>query len=137
MTTQTVAERYAHEIVAANVRAELARAGISGRRAADQLGLGVLYVSRRLNGSIEMDINDVVAFANLLNVDIATLFEGTEKVPTPKGEGQMVPSGRIELPTYSLQADGFAVTPMLPVAAEHDDTDSDAIHSVTPIRRLA
>lgn len=108
MTTQAVAERYAHEIVAANVRAELARAGISGRRAADQLGLGVLYVSRRLNGSIEMDINDVVAFANLLNVDIATLFEGTKKAPTPKGEGQMVPPGRIELPTYSLRVNRSA-----------------------------
>ena len=65
-----------HEIVAAEVRAELAR------RENPQSGLvGVLHmsevsVSRRLRGETPFDINELVAVADFLGVPVASLLPG-------------------------------------------------------------
>ena len=80
-----------NEVVAENIRAEMARERWSGRKAATALGLNQMYVSRRLSGETPMDANDIAAFARLLNVSIESLFQTTKKAPTPKSEGQTLP----------------------------------------------
>ncbi len=54
--------------VAAEVRAELARQRMSGRRAAAALGWTPPYLSRRLSGDVPFDIADLTALARLLDV---------------------------------------------------------------------
>lgn len=54
--------------VAANVRAELARRGLSQVDIAATLGVSQAAVSRRLSGSVPLDVNEVAAIADLLGI---------------------------------------------------------------------
>jgi transcriptional regulator with XRE-family HTH domain len=63
------------ESVAGEVRAHLARARLSGRQAALQLGWTQPYMSRRLTGDIPFDVADLEAIADLLGIPVATLFD--------------------------------------------------------------
>jgi len=63
-----------HEYVAGEVRAHLARARLSGRRAALQLGWTQPYMSRRLTGDIPFDVTDLEALAGLLGVPVTAFF---------------------------------------------------------------
>lgn len=54
--------------VAANVRAELARRGLSQVDIATTLGVSQAAVSRRLSGSVPLDVNEVAAIADLLGI---------------------------------------------------------------------
>lgn len=63
------------ELVAAEVRAHLARQRISGRRAAVMLGWTAPYLSRRLTGEIPFDVNDLTRVADLLDIPVAALFQ--------------------------------------------------------------
>lgn len=64
-----------HDSVAGEVRAHLARARISGRQAALQLGWTQPYMSRRLTGDIAFDVNDLEALAGLIGVPVTAFFD--------------------------------------------------------------
>ena len=69
MTEQTRAER-----VAANVRAEMARAGYSQRQLAADLGIAQQGLSQRLNGRVPFRVNELDRIAAILGVDLAALI---------------------------------------------------------------
>ena len=58
----------------ANVRAELARRGLSQRVLADHLGLSPTGVSKRLSGATPIDINELAMIAAFLDVPLTTLL---------------------------------------------------------------
>jgi transcriptional regulator with XRE-family HTH domain len=62
--------------VAGNVRAELARAGLSQTEFAASLGKSQAWISRRLTGSTPFDVDDLVRIAGALGVSVATLTAG-------------------------------------------------------------
>lgn len=64
------------ESVAAEVRAELARARYSGRSAAFALGWTQAYMSRRLNADMPFDVDDLAAIAGLLGIPVTRFFQG-------------------------------------------------------------
>ena len=59
------------EIVAAEVRAELARRKIPQSGLVSVLGMSEVSVSRRLRGETPFDINELVAVAEFLGVPVA------------------------------------------------------------------
>ena len=65
-----------HEAVAGEVRAALARRRISARQAAREIGWKPAYIWRRLDGRTPLDVNDLVALAELLDVPVTTFFVG-------------------------------------------------------------
>ena len=60
-----------HADVAASVRAELARVGVSGRQAARDLDWAPARMERRLNGTTPFSINELAQVANYLGLPIA------------------------------------------------------------------
>jgi transcriptional regulator with XRE-family HTH domain len=84
-----------HELVAAEVRAELARQQLSGVRAAKALGWTQNYLSVRLRGAVAFDVTDLIMIADLLEIPVTTFFE------TPGGR---VISPRIETPATGSAA---------------------------------
>lgn len=60
--------------VAANVRAELARAGKTQEDAAVVLNKTRQAVSRRLLGRVPFDVHEVTALADYLGIPVAVLF---------------------------------------------------------------
>ncbi len=62
-------------LVAAEVRAELARQRISIRQAAFRLGWGQATAYRRLTGEAALDAGHLHQLAQLLGVPVATFFE--------------------------------------------------------------
>ena len=63
-----------HLLVAAEVRAHLARQRISGRQAAFALGWKQPYIARRLSGDIPFDVTDLAKIADLLGVPVTSFF---------------------------------------------------------------
>ncbi|MBO2459357.1 helix-turn-helix domain-containing protein [Actinomadura violacea] len=76
-----------HESVAAEVRAQLARRRISGRRAALTMGWTEHYMSRRLTGKTPLDVNDLAAIAAVLNVPISTFIAPLDSGYAPSRKG--------------------------------------------------
>ena len=74
MTERETDQPSTHEIVAAEVRAEMARQRISGRQAARRLGWTQPYLSRRLTGDIPFDVADLADLADLLGVQVSVFF---------------------------------------------------------------
>jgi len=60
--------------VAASVRAELARAGVSGRQLAKDLGWSAGKTHRRLAGSEPFRIDELVQVAEHLGIPVATFL---------------------------------------------------------------
>jgi transcriptional regulator with XRE-family HTH domain len=60
--------------VAAEVRASLARANLTGSKAAQRLGWKQQYISRRLSGTVPFDVAELYALASLLRVQITDFF---------------------------------------------------------------
>ena len=60
----------------ANVRAEMARRGLSQTALAGHLGLSQTAVSARLRGLTPFDINELVLTAEVLGVPLGVLLEG-------------------------------------------------------------
>lgn len=60
--------------VAANVRGELARRRLGQVQIAQALGISQAAVSRRLNGSVPLDVNELAVIARLLGVSAADLL---------------------------------------------------------------
>jgi BetR domain len=79
------------EAFAAEVRAELARARISGRQLAAMLGKAQPWVSRRLTGAVAFDMDDVQVIADLLQIDPARMVkaanEATKNPRRPESAG--------------------------------------------------
>lgn len=69
-----VQQAHPHELVAEEVRALFARRRISARRVALSLGWTENYMSRRLTGKIPLDVNDLVALAQALDVPVTAFF---------------------------------------------------------------
>src|SRR5258708_39942767 len=65
-----------HEIIAAEVRAQLARQRRSGRSVALQLGWSSVYMSRRLTGTVPFNVTDLAAIAGVLDVPVIVFFQG-------------------------------------------------------------
>ena len=60
----------------ANVRAEMARKGLTQATLARHLGLSQAAVSARIKGRTPFDINELVIVATVLDVPLAALTEG-------------------------------------------------------------
>ena len=67
--TQTITE-----LVAANVRMELARRRLGQVQVARVLGLSQAAVSRRLNGSVPLDVNELSLIADMLGMAASDLL---------------------------------------------------------------
>lgn len=63
----------ADALVAAEIRAELARQRITNGALAEKLGVSRAYLSRRLNGDTPLSIPDVAAIAEVLGIPISQL----------------------------------------------------------------
>lgn len=61
--------------VAAEVRAQLARAQWTGRSMALRLGWTQPYISRRLTGEVPFDVNDLAAIAAVLGIPVSAFFD--------------------------------------------------------------
>lgn len=61
-------------LTGANVRAEMARRGVSQTTLAQRIGMSQAQVSKRLRGVIAFDINELAAVADFLNVPLALLL---------------------------------------------------------------
>lgn len=59
--------------VAANVRAEMAFANISGRQLAEKLRVSQPALSRRLRGETAFDVTELAAIATALDVPLSVL----------------------------------------------------------------
>jgi transcriptional regulator with XRE-family HTH domain len=77
----------AHERVAGEVRAEMARRRISGRRVARELGWTVNYAHRRFSGETPLDVNDLAAIAAVLDVPISTFIAPLDSDYSPSTRG--------------------------------------------------
>lgn len=60
----------------ANVKAEMARRGVSQVALAEHLAIGQSGLSKRLRGVIAFDINELTTIAAVLDVSIERLLEG-------------------------------------------------------------
>jgi len=66
----------AHQKVAEEVRAQLARKRRSARSVALQLGWQQAYLARRVTGETPFTINDLAAIAGVLGVPVTCFFDG-------------------------------------------------------------
>lgn len=76
--------------VAAEVRAEMARARVSGNRLAKLTSKSQAYWSRRITGDVAFDVDDLATLAAVLEVPIVRFFEadGLNRLgPRPDGPG--------------------------------------------------
>lgn len=71
--------------VAAEVRAEMARARVSGNALARIVGKSQAYWSRRITGDVAFDVDDLAIIAGLLGVPIVRFFGGHDEGPRPGG----------------------------------------------------
>ena len=78
--------------VASEVRAELARAQVSGNRLAALLGQSQPYWSRRLTGKVAFDVDDLTAIADLLGISVTAFFGVPTQNPRPTvSDGGVLP----------------------------------------------
>lgn len=77
--------------VAAEVRAQLARAQYTGSRIARELGWTQRYMSRRLTGEVPFDVNDLAAIAEVLGVPVSSFFDALD---FERGQLTAQPPGR-------------------------------------------
>ena len=66
----------ATELVAAEIRAALARQRITQSALAERLGVSHAWVSRRLSGEVPLTIPDVTQIAAELGVEVSSLTVG-------------------------------------------------------------
>lgn len=97
----TLRERAAEEI-----RVLLARRKISGSELARKVGVTQPYISRRLNGEVAFDLDDLERIAAVLDVDV------TDLIPRRR-EGRIVATGTAqETTTYRHATNGQAAQPI-------------------------
>lgn len=69
-----VSNNIADRSVAANVRAEIARAGVSQSSVAEALGISKAGLSRRMNGHLSFRVSELVAICDLIGISPHTLM---------------------------------------------------------------
>lgn len=69
------------DIVAANVRAEMARRKISQRALADKIGISHASIYRRLRGELAFDVDELGAIADALGIDVRALLPEPADAP--------------------------------------------------------
>ena len=62
-------DQTASRVVGANIKAELARRGLSQRALAGELGIAVTGVSKRLSGLTPINVDELHTIAGFLGVD--------------------------------------------------------------------
>lgn len=67
------------DMVAAEVRAQLARRQHTGVALAQAIGKSEMYVSRRLRGQVPFDLADLDQIAKFLGVEVHTLMPAPER----------------------------------------------------------
>ncbi|HEY3435956.1 MAG TPA: helix-turn-helix transcriptional regulator [Solirubrobacterales bacterium] len=67
------------ELVAEQVRAEMARRRISGTQLGAKIGKPPRYISRRLTGVVAFDTEDLAAISEALGVDVRDLMRAPER----------------------------------------------------------
>lgn len=125
------------DLVAAEVRAALARVKIPASRVADFLGgtTSRAYWSRRVNGQTSMDIDDLSAIAAITGTSIGELVRTTQTPPSPPRSGggagrrnivylEVGPAG-IEPTTSTVEAprledDDRPLAPVIPITRGRD-----------------
>ena len=125
-----------NNVVAANIRAELARNGLNQAQAATALGVNEMWISRRLKSGTPLDSNDIAMFARFLKVSIGTLFEETKKAT-----GGGAPSG-LSLPDLDSNQEpaGFKPAPIVRLSDRRGPTHDSphrigaALVSAFPVR---
>ena len=75
----------AHTRIADEVRVWLIRRKITATQAAQKLGWGQKYLSRRLTGEVPFDVGEIVALADLLDTPVEQFFATTVNVSERKG----------------------------------------------------
>lgn len=60
--------------VGRNIRAELARAGLTQAQAAEALHMSAMSLSRRLRGDVPLGVDELYALADLFNIPVETLL---------------------------------------------------------------
>lgn len=63
-------------VTGANVRAEMARRGLSQAALAKRLGVSQTAISKRLRGETPLDINELLQIAGALDVPLDVLLDG-------------------------------------------------------------
>lgn len=64
--------------VAGEVRAAIARAGVSARSLASEVEMSPASLSRKLRGDVSFSVEEVIAIANQLDVSITSLIPPAE-----------------------------------------------------------
>lgn len=73
-------------VVAGEIRAWMGRRGVTQTALAETLGLSQSQISKRLRGTIPLDIVELKKIADFLGVDVATLVGGAPTTgPNPPG----------------------------------------------------
>ena len=74
--------------IAANLRAEVARAGVPVARIAEHLNISRGNADKRLRGQARLTAVDVILLAELLNVSTDSLLDmGVDRGPVPRHQG--------------------------------------------------
>lgn len=79
------AATHADELIAAEIRAELARARITQSALAEQLNVSPAWVSRRLSGEVRLSVGDVAAIAQKLGLSFSKLAAPVDDETKPAG----------------------------------------------------
>lgn len=78
-----------NRVVAANVRAEMAGAGMRQSALAHELRVSEMWLSRRLSGKTGFDANDIKLFADYFGVEPGTLFTERRRPRGGAGAGDI------------------------------------------------
>jgi len=87
------------QVVTENIRALMARRGVRQPQIMALLGLSQPAVSRRLNGQLAWDIDELETIGIAFGVSVAELVGGTAESPHPGPDGGVVRREGIEPPT--------------------------------------
>ena len=91
VSTQLASEPLTYsEAVAAELRAALARRGISGSAFSRMTGLNQTYISVRLRGVVSVDMHDLELFAERLQMDPVDLLPRGWRRPSHREDGGAV-----------------------------------------------
>lgn len=113
------------DVIAANVRAEIARMGLSDAQFAAQFGLTPMSASRRLSGQTPFTTSEVQRASKMFGVSIESLFT-EHRTPRPGGgagrrsiyllDGYGVGPAGIEPTTSTVQSRRFTPAPIVSLA---------------------
>lgn len=79
-STQSPSGDQAAKHIAAEVRAEMARQGLTQQALANKLGCNQPYLSRRMTGAVPFDVAELVELAEALGVPLAQFLPAAEVV---------------------------------------------------------